>query len=121
MIYANDPPPSVKALMGIAAVMVILLTGVTLGVLSEADSLAPISPSAASEPRSVQEEDGVARPVLRLEDANRRALNQDALAPCRQRMQQDAAEAGAETCSPQPMQIDKQKLLVLLALWRIMS
>lgn len=120
MIYANDPPPSVKALMGIAAVMVILLTGVTLGVLSDADSLAPISPSAASEPRNVQEEDGVSRPVLRLEDANRRALNQDALAPCRQRMEQDA-EASAETCSPQPMQIDKQKLLVLLALWRIMS
>ena len=121
MIYANDPPKPVKALMGIAAVMTILLTGVTLGVLTDADPVTPISSSEAGEPRtSPDQDDGLTRPVLRLDDANRRAMNRGAMAPCSPHGQQDA-NADAEPCSSQPMQIDKRKMLVLLALWRILS
>lgn len=121
MIYANDPPKLVKALMGIAAVMITLLSGVVLGVLSNSYMTPPIPANEASASHAPQEhEDGLSRPVMRMDSANQRGTNHDELAPCSQRMQQDAENSQA-TCSSQPLPIDKQKPLVLIALWRYIS
>lgn len=127
MSYSTEPPKPVKVLIGIAAVMAILLSGVTLGVLSEENPLTPIPDSEAGEPRISQEqqEEGLTRPVLHLDGADRREANRSAMGPCRQAKPapggQQEADAASEPCSPQPMQIDTQKLLVLIALWRYMS
>lgn len=121
MIDVHEPPQPVKALMVIAAVMSILLTGVTLGVLTDEAPITLISSSKADEPRtSPDQDDGLKRPVLRLDNTDRRATNRGAIAPCSTRRQQDA-NTDTEPCNSQPMQIDKQKLLVLITLWRIIS
>lgn len=127
MSYSTEPPKPVKVLIGIAAVMTILLSGVTLGVLSEASPVTPAPDSEAGEPRISQEqqEEGLTRPVLHLDGADRREANRGAMKPCQQAEPapggQQEANAASEPCGPQPMQIDSQKLLVLIALWRFMS
>ena len=121
MIDAHEPPQPVKALMVIAAAMAILITGVTLGVLTDAAPTTLISSSKADEPRtSPDQDDGLKRPILRLDDTDRRATNRGSITPCSTSRQQDA-NIDTEPCSSQPMQIDKQKLLVLIALWRVIS
>lgn len=127
MSYSTEPPRPVKVLIGIAAVMTILLSGVTLGVLSEANTVTPIPDSEAGEPSISQEqqEEGLTRPVLHPEGTDRREANSGAMGSCRQAKPapdgSQEADAASEPCNPQPMQIDTQKLLVLIALWRFMS
>jgi hypothetical protein len=126
MNHLTEPPQLVKVLIGITAVMAILLSGVTLGVLSNADTIPPISGNASGESSSSQEQkEGYTRPVLHLDSTDRREANLGATKPCQQACLvpcgQPDADAVTELCSPQPMQIDKQKLFVLLALWRLTS
>lgn len=126
MNHPTEPPQLLKVLIGITAVMAILLSGVTLGVLSDADRITPISSNALGEPIASQEqEEGYTRPVLHLDRANRREANRGTAKPCSQAKSaagdQPDTDAATERCSPQPMQIDQQKLFFLLALWRFKS
>lgn len=126
MNYSTEPPKPVKVLIGIAAVMAILLSGVTLGVLSDENPVTRIPDREAGEPRVSQEqqEEGLTRPVMHLDGADRREANRSTMGPCQQGKPapgEQEADAASEPCSPQPMQIDTQKLLVLIALWRFMS
>lgn len=124
MNHPTEPPQLVKVLIGITAVMAILLSGLTLGVLSDADTITPISGNASGKPSASQEqEEGYTRPVLHLDSANRREANRGATKLCPQASPAlgGQPDTDAERCRPQPMQIDKQKLLVLLALWRFKS
>lgn len=126
MNHPTEPSQLVKVLIGITAVMAILLSGVTLGVLSNTDAITPISGNASGESSATREpKEGYTRPVLHLDSANRREANRGATTLCQQARLvpggQPDADAGTEPCSPQPMQIDNQKLFVLLALWRLRS
>ncbi|HUX63187.1 hypothetical protein [Sulfuricella sp.] len=124
MNHPTEPPQLVKMMIGITVVMVILLTGVTLGVLADADTIIPISGSASGEPSAsqVQEKD-YTRPVLHLDSTDRLETNRGATKSCSQASPAPGGQpdADAKQCSPQPLRIDKQKLLVLLALWRFKS
>lgn len=125
MNHSTELPKLVKVLIGITAVMATLLSGVTLGVLSDADTITPVSSSASGEPSASQEqEEGFTRPILHLDSANRREANRSATKPCSQTSPAPGGQPDAdatEHCSPQLMQIDKQKLLVLMTLWRLKS
>lgn len=125
MNHPTEPRQLVKVLIGITAVTAILLSGVTLGVLSDADTITSFSGNASGElSASREQKDDYTRPVLHLDSANRREANRGATKSCPQAIPipvgQPDADAVTERCSPQPMQIDNQKLLVLLALWRFM-
>lgn len=128
MNHPIEPPRPAKVLIGIAAVMAILLSGVTLGVLSDAETMMPVSGNASGEPAASQEqEEGYTRPILQQhpDGANGREASHGVAEPCPQAGpapdgRQDA-DAATGQCGPQPMQIDRQKLLVLLALWKLRS
>lgn len=125
MNHPIEPPRPARVLIGIAAVMAILLSGVTLGVLSDEETMMPVSGDAPAAPVASQEqEDGYARPImqLHLDGANGREASHGAAERCPQAGpdgRRDADAAGQ--CDPQPMRIDRQKLLVLLALWKLKS
>lgn len=124
MNHPTEPPQLVKILTGITAIMIILLTGVTLGVLAGADTITPIPGGASGEPSASQEQmENYTRPVLHLDSTDRLEANRGATKSCSQTESTPGGhpEADAEQCSPQPLRIDKQKLLVLLALWRFKS
>lgn len=125
MNHPTEPPHLVKMLIGITAVMVILLTGVTLGVLTEVDTITPISGNASGEPSASQEqEESYTRPVLHLDSTDRLKSNRGSTKSCSQASPAPGSKPDADTeqCSSrQPLRIDKQKLLVLLALWRFKS
>lgn len=123
MDHPTEPPHLVKMLIGITAVMVILLAGVTLGVLTEADTITPISGS-ASPSVSQEQEESYTRPVLHLDSTDRLESNRGSTKSCSQASPApgNKPDADTEQCSSrQPLRIDKQKLLVLLALWRFRS
>jgi hypothetical protein len=124
MNHPTEPPHLVKILIGITAIMLILLTGVTLGVLTEADTITHISGSASGEPRASQEQESYTRPVLHLDSTDRFESNRGSTKSCSQVSPAPGSKPDADTdqcSSPQPLRIDKQKLLVLLALWRFKS
>ena len=121
MNHPTEPSQRIKVLFGIAAVMSILLSGVTLGVLPDGDAIVPISSNASDAPSALQEKQkGYARLALYQDGATRRGANK----PCPQASPapggQMDADSITEQCGPHPMQIEKQKLIVLLALWRTM-
>lgn len=126
MNHPYEPPQLVKVLIGISAVMTILLTGVTLGLLSDTDSNTSISTSVPGESGDSQEpEEGITRPILNLDNANRPEANRGASKPCPQDSpapggQPDTGATSGE-CTPQPAQTVRQKLLVLLTLWKLRS
>lgn len=117
MNFSTEPPQLVKVLTGVAAIMTILLSGVTLGVLSSTDPNDPIQHNAASiRPLDSQpDEDGLTHPVLHL---GTRASKREALStttPCRTR---EDVDSSPDACRQNPINPDIKKLLVLLALWR---
>lgn len=118
MNFLIEPPQLVvKVLTGVAAIMAILLSGVTLGVLPSADSITPIHRSVARiQPLDSQpDEEGLTHPVLHL---NTSASKREALStttPCRTRGDVDSS---SEAWRQSPINLDRQRLLVLLALWR---
>lgn len=125
MNHPTEPPHLVKMLIGVTAVMVILLTGVTLGVLTEADTITSISGS-ASPSVSQEQEESYTRPVLHLDSTDRLKSNRGSTKSCSQASPAPGSKPDADTdteqCSRrQPLRIDKQKLLVLLAIWRFKS
>lgn len=124
MNHPTEPPQLVKMLIGITVVMVILITGVTLGVLADAVTITPIARSASGGPSASQEQkESYTRPVLQLDSTDRLEADHGATKSCSQASPVPGGQpdADAEQCSPQPLRIDKQKLLVLLALWRFKS
>lgn len=117
MNYSTEPSQLVKVLVGVAAIMTILLSGVILGVLSSTDSITPIHRSVASiRPLDSQpDEDGLIHPVLPMDTraSKREALS--TISPCQTR---GAADSAPKACRQNPINPDINKLLVLLALWR---
>ena len=127
MNHPTEPPQLVNVLIGITAVMAIPLSGVTLGVLSNTDCIYPhfrATHQANRAPRRNRWRVTHARYCIWIAPTGREA-NRGATKLCQQTPLlpggQSDADAGTELCSPQPMQIDSQKLLVLWALWRLRS
>lgn len=126
MDHTTEPPLAVRVLTVIAAGFVILLSGVTLGLYTNADSSIADSvaaPRSESREAAASREEGLVRPVLTMNhDTRNRARNHRYVAaPC----QADTPSGGQTDHAPEPCssmsEIDKQKLLVLIALWRLQS
>lgn len=115
MNFPTEPPQLVKVLTGVAAIITILLSGVTLGVLTGTGSIDPIQHSVASmRPLDPQPgEDGLIQPVLRLGASKREAPG--TMTACRTR---EGVDFSPDARCQNPVNPDMKKLLVLLALWR---
>ncbi len=127
MNHSIEPPRAVKVLTVIAAGFAILLSGVVLGLYTNVDPGSADSGISGSRDTTAPEE-GLERPVLRMNhgtttnSTTNRTTHRDSVAPC-----QAGTLPGGQTSghAPEPCgsmsDTDKQKLLVLLALWRIKS
>lgn len=117
MNFSTEPPQLVKVLTGVAAIMTILLSGVTLGVLTNTDSITPIQRNVASiRPLDSQpDEDGLTYPVLHLDTSTSKREAPSTTTPYRTRGDVDSSP---DAWRQNPINPDIKKLLVLLALWR---
>jgi len=126
MNHATKPPLAARVLTVIAAGFAILLAGVALGLYTNMDSSIADSiaaPRSESHEDAAAQEEGLARPVL--------AMNYDTRISARNRSyivascQAGTPSGGQSDHAPGPgcsmPDIDKQKLLVLIALWRLQS
>ncbi len=113
MNQTSESSKLAKALMDIAVVMGTLLAGVVLAILTDTDSIPLISRSEAriQETANAPEE----RPARLAAEAARREAYHDAMAACQARRNADPAP---DVCRQSDQH--KQKLLVLLALWRVL-
>lgn len=91
-----------------------LLTGTLLAVLTDTDSIPLISRSEARIQETANAPDG--RAARKTADATRRETYRDTMATCQQARKNSDPVPDACRQSDQ----DRQKLLVLLALWRVL-
>ncbi|MHB0986945.1 MAG: hypothetical protein ACYC05_15315 [Sulfuricella sp.] len=128
MNHSIEPPRAVRVLTVIAAVFAILLSGVALGLYTSLDPGGADWGISASRDIASAPEEGLARPVLRMNhgtttnSTTNRTTHRDSVAPCQAGTLPGGQMPGH---APEPCgslsDTDKQKLLVLLALWRIKS
>lgn len=106
----SEPSKPARILTGIAIFMATLLTGVSLGVLSDSNFSSWFVPRSEAQVKPVN----VEQPPP--SETARRSPYYSLLAACNARK---GTEPPPESCSQNNDQ-DKQKLIALLALWRIM-